>query len=230
VLVETSEAALGVLLRPAGPAPRRLEIIARAAAPVIEAEQMLETGPAEGTLHLGAEELEAGLEEILRSPADAGTVELIVRRPAVDEREVLEEGELDLEVGLVGDTWHLRGSKRTADGSAHPDMQLNVMNARVAALVAAGPERRQLAGDQLYVDLDLSEENLPPGTRLALGSAVIEVTEQPHTGCAKFSARFGSAAHRFVNHRERRHLRLRGLNARVVEAGTVRRGDAIRKL
>ncbi len=181
--------------------------------------------------HLTTEELESGLDEIRRAPSSAGVVELIVRRPAVDEREVLEEGVLDLAEGLVGDTWRLRGSKRTADGSAHPDMQLNVMGARAVDLVAAGVrERWALAGDQLYVDLDLSESNLPPGTKLALGSAVIEVTDQPHTGCAKFSARFGAAAHTFVNTKAHRHLRLRGLNARVVEPGTVRAGDAIRKL
>jgi len=180
---------------------------------------------------LTREELEAGLAAISRAPADLGTVELIVRRPAENEREVLEEGALDLEQGLVGDMWRTRGSKRTPDGSAHPDMQLTVMNARVTDLVTAGArERWALAGDQLYVDLDLSETNLPPGTRLALGSAVIEVTDQPHTGCAKFSARFGAAAHTFVNTKAHRHLRLRGLNARVVEPGTVGAGDAIRKL
>ena len=181
--------------------------------------------------HLTTEELEAGLDRILDAPASPGIVELIVRRPAVGEREVLEEGELDLTEGLVGDTWIVRGSKRTKDGSSHPDMQLNVMSARAVDLVAAGDrERWALAGDQLYVDLDLSEANLPPGTRLALGSAVIEVTAEPHTGCAKFHARFGGDAHRFVNTKQHRHLRLRGLNAKVVEPGTVRSGDAIRKL
>ena len=181
--------------------------------------------------HLTTEELEAGLNEVLRAPASEGIVQLIVRRPAENERQVLEEGELDLVDGLVGDTWRIRGSKRTPDGSAHPDMQLNVMSARVVSLVAAGDrERWALAGDQLYVDLDLSETNLPPGTRLALGSAVIEVTDQPHTGCAKFSARFGPAAHTFVNTKAHRHLRLRGLNAKVVQAGTVRAGDTIHKL
>jgi MOSC domain-containing protein YiiM len=160
-----------------------------------------------------------------------GTVELIVRRPAENEREVLEEGRLELVEGLVGDMWRVRGSKRTADGSAHPDMQLTVMNARVTDLVAAGErERWALAGDQLYVDLDLSEANLPPGARLALGPAVLEVTDQPHTGCAKFSARFGAAAHTFVNTKAHRHLRLRGLNAKVVVPGTVRTGETIRKL
>jgi hypothetical protein len=181
--------------------------------------------------HLTMDELEARLEEILSAPRAVGSVELIVRRPAVDEREVLEEGTLDLVEGLVGDTWSVRGSKRTADGSSHPDMQLNVMSARVVDLVAGGErERWALAGDQLFVDLDLSEEHLPAGTRLALGSAVIEVTEQPHTGCAKFSARFGGDAHRFVNTKQHRHLRLRGLNAKVVVPGTVRAGDEIRTL
>ena len=179
--------------------------------------------------HLSAEQLEAGLDEIRRSPADGGRVELIVRRPAVSEREVLAEGELDTVVGLVGDTWPQRRSTRTPDGSPHPDMQLNVMNARVVALLAGSPERRALAGDQLYLDLDLSKANLPAGTRLELGSAVIEVTEQPHTGCAKFSQRFGREALRFVNSEVGKALRLRGLNARVVVPGVVREGDAVGK-
>jgi len=183
-------------------------------------------GPVE---HLSMDALEAGLEDVRRSPADVGRVELVVRRPAEDEREVLAEGTLDCDHGLLGDTWRVRGSSRTADGSAHPDMQLNVINARLAALVAGAPERRQLAGDQLHLDLDLSVANLPPGTHLELGSAVIEVTEQPHTGCHKFAARFGQDALRFVNSPAGRALRLRGLNARVVVAGTVRPGDVVRK-
>jgi MOSC domain len=180
--------------------------------------------------HLTADALEAGLDHIRRAPADLGRIELIVRRPAVDEREVLTEGTLDHAEGLVGDTWRVRGSSRTPDGSAHPDMQLNVMNARVAALVAADDDRRQLAGDQLYLDLDISEANLPPGTRLALGSAVIEVTDQPHRGCAKFAARFGHEALKFVNSATGRELRLRGMNARVVVGGTVRAGDLVQKV
>ncbi len=181
--------------------------------------------------HLTTEELEAGIGDVILAPASEGIVELIVRRPAEGEREVLDEGTLDLVEGLVGDSWIARGSRRTQDGSSHPDMQLNVMSARVVDLVAAGDrDRWALAGDQLYVDLDLSEANLPPGTRLALGTAVIEVTPEPHTGCAKFVARFGADAHRFVNTKTHRHLRLRGLNAKVVEPGTVRSGDAIRKL
>jgi hypothetical protein len=180
--------------------------------------------------HATAEELESGLDEIRSSPASDGTVELIVRRPAENEREVLEEAVLDLEDGLVGDMWRGRGSSRTEDGSAHPGMQLTLINARAIGLIARDRNRWPLAGDQLYVDLDLSPGNLPTGTRLALGAAVIEVTDQLHTGCAKFTARFGSAAIRFVNAPSGRALRLRGMYARVVEPGTVRRGDAIRKL
>jgi hypothetical protein len=180
--------------------------------------------------HISTAQLEANLDHLRGSPPDHGTVELIVRRPAVDEREVLDEGHLDLTVGLVGDTWNQRSSRRTDDGSPHPDMQLNVMNARCIELLARSPERWPLAGDQLYVELDLSVDNLPAGTLLGLGTAVIEVTEQPHRGCAKFTQRFGLDAFRFVNSEPGRALRLRGLNARVVVPGVVRRGDTIGKL
>ena len=180
--------------------------------------------------HPGTAQLNAGLDLIRESPPDDGVVELIVRRPAVDEREVLAEATLDVEAGLVGDNWRARGSTGTADGSAHPGMQLTVMNARAALLVARHPDRRMLAGDQLYVDLDLSPANLPAGTRLAVGSAVIEVSQEPHLGCAKFAARFGKDAWRFVNSRAGRGLRLRGLNARILASGTVCRGDRVSKL
>ncbi len=183
--------------------------------------------------HRTAEELEAFLPELLAAtPRAVGTLELLVRRPAPGERDVLDEGELDLTAGLVGDGWPVRGSRRTADGAAHPDMQLNVMNARLVAFLAVDPARRALAGDQLYLDLDLSHANLPSGTRLVIGDpatrgAVIEVTDQPHTGCAKFVERFGAEAMRFVNGAEGRPLRLRGLNARVVTPGRVRPGDTV---
>jgi MOSC domain-containing protein YiiM len=173
--------------------------------------------------HATAVELAAGLEHVRSSPLDRGTLELIVRRPAVDEREVVVEGKLDLAVGLVGDRWHL-GSSPTNDS------QLTLMNSRLAQLVARSRERWPLAGDQLYVDLDLSVENLPPGTQLAVGDAVIEVSDVPHTGCAKFSARFGSDAVKLVNKGLGRELRLRGMNAAVVTPGTVRVGDRIAKL
>ena len=180
--------------------------------------------------HRSADELTAGLDAILRSPAAEGTIELIVRRPAEDEREVLEEGLLDIDDGLVGDMWRARGSSRRPDGSANPDAQLTLMNARAAELVAGSRERWPLAGDQLFVDLDLSVENLPAGTRLGVGRAVVEVTAEPHTGCAKFSARFGSEAIKFVNKSPGRELRLRGVNTRVVTPGAIRVGDAITKL
>lgn len=184
----------------------------------------------DGVRHLTTAELEAGLENILRSPKDGGALELIVRRPRENEREVLEEGELDLSVGLVGDSWIERGSSRTADGSAHPDMQLNIINARAISLVAQDRERWPLAGDQLYLDLDLSRENLPAGTRLAIGDALIEVTPQPHTGCKKFVARFGLEAMKFVNSGVGRELNLRGINARVIRRGVIRVGDLARKV
>jgi MOSC domain-containing protein YiiM len=171
--------------------------------------------------------LERGLDHVRRSPADQGRLEMIVRRPAVDERELLEEADLDFGHGLVGDNWLERGSSKTPDASADPDKQLTVMNVRAAALVAGGDDRRQLAGDQLYVDLDISHESLPAGARLHIGTAVLEVTEQPHRGCAKFSARFGVEALRFVNSPVGSALRLRGLNARVVVAGRVRLGDRV---
>lgn len=180
--------------------------------------------------HLTMGELEAGLDEIRRSPKDEGVLELIVRRPQTDAREVLQEGELHTSEGLVGDSWKLRGSSRTPDGSSHPDMQLNIMNARVIALIAQDKERWQLAGDQLFFDMDLSEANLPAGTRLAIGSAIIEVTPQPHTGCKKFVARFGLDAMKFVNSPTGRELHLRGINAKVIKPGTIRVGQTAKKI
>lgn len=176
--------------------------------------------------HLTAAELEAGLPHVQASPKDSGALEMIVRRPQTNAREVLDEAMLDLAEGLVGDNWRRRGSPSTADGAADPEMQLNIMNARVVALVAGSRERWPLAGDQLYLDLDLSSANLPPGTRLRLGEALIEVTPPPHTGCRKFVSRFGMDAMKFVNSRLGRQLNLRGVNAKVVEPGVVRVGDA----
>lgn len=186
-------------------------------------------GDGEPPRHLDETELEAGLETIRRAPKDRGPVRMIVRRPEPEAREVLAEGELDPDVGLVGDGWKARGYRKTPDGAAHPDMQLTLMNARVIALIAQDEARWPLAGDQLYVDLDLSEENLPPGTQLSVGDACIEMPAEPHTGCAKFVERFGRDAMRFVNSAAGRRLRLRGANARVVEGGRFRVGDAVAK-
>jgi MOSC domain-containing protein YiiM len=172
--------------------------------------------------------LVTGLEAVRAAPRDQGVVELIVRRPAVDEREVVEEAELDVDEGLVGDNWSSRG--RSGGRPANTNAQLTVMSARAAKLAAGGRERWPLAGDQLYLDLDLSGDHLPPGTRLAVGSAVIEVTGEPHTGCKKFAARFGLETLEFFNSPEGRSLNLRGINTRVVEPGVVRVGDAVHKL
>ena len=171
-------------------------------------------------------ELEAGLDHLRAAPRGEGVVELIVRRPTVDERETVDEAQLDLEDGLVGDSWRARG--RSGGRPANEKAQITVTNVRSVALVAGDRERWPLAGDQLFVDFDLSGEHIPPGTQLAVGTAVIEVTDDPHTGCKKFSARFGLEALKFVNSAEGRALNLRGINTRVVQPGTVRVGDAIR--
>jgi hypothetical protein len=169
---------------------------------------------------------DAQLDNVHASPIDQGRLELIVRRPAVDEREILEGAHLDLDRGLVGDRWANRDSARTPSYLAS---QLTVINTRLLATIEPDRGRWPLAGDQLYIDLDLCEEHLVAGSRLAIGTAVIEVSEVPHTGCAKFSARFGSEALRWINSPLGRAHRLRGLNARVVEAGTIRQGDVVRR-
>jgi hypothetical protein len=180
--------------------------------------------------HRTTAHLIAGLDEVRRSPTDLGQLALIVRRPEPGRRETIDEGELDPAQGLVGDSWRARGSRRTPDGGPHPEMQVTLMNVRAADLIAGDPARRSLAGDQLYVDLDLGAANLPPGTRVALGDAVLEITAAPHRGCAKFANRFGADAARFVNSDAGVELNLRGINARVVEGGAIRTGDVLRKV
>jgi MOSC domain-containing protein YiiM len=167
-------------------------------------------------------ELEAGLPKIQRSPREHGSLAMIVRRPKSGEREVLEAGELDIEHGLVGDRW-ARGKRRRAN-------QLTLINSRLAALVAQSRDRWPLAGDQLYVDFDLSLEHLPPGSRIAIGATEIEVSPEPHTGCRLFRERYGDEALRFVNSLEGRAWQLRGINAWVVHGGRVQVGDEVRAL
>lgn len=180
--------------------------------------------------HLTLQELEAALDHLRGTPKDNGIVHLIVRRPEVDQREVIEEAELDPVKGLLGDNWLVRGSKKTPDGSAHPEMQINIMNSRVTALVAQELERWPLAGDQLYIDMDLGHENLPPGSHLAIGSAVLEVSALPHTGCKKFVSRFGAEAMQFVNSPLGKELCLRGINAKIIQGGTIKVGQTARKI
>ena len=176
--------------------------------------------------HLSRQRLESGLDKIRESPADNGRVILVVRRPAVGVRKLADEAMLDAVTGLAGDNWLTRGSGRP-DGSADPERQVTVMNARTAELVAGGMDRMPLAGDQIYVDLDLSVANLPAGSLLSVGEAVLAVSDVPHLGCAKFVERFGAEAMRFVNSRQGRQLRLRGMNTRVVQPGLVRPGDVV---
>ena len=180
--------------------------------------------------HLTTEELEAGLDDVRLAPKDGGELQMIVRRPTVEARELIQTGNLDTIDGLVGDNWRDRGSSSMPDGSANPDAQITLMNARAAQLVAQDVERWPLAGDQLYVDFDLSEENIPPGTRLAIGDAVVEVSALPHNGCKKFVARFGLDAMKFVNSPVGKQLHLRGINAKVVQSGAIRVGDSVKKV
>jgi len=177
--------------------------------------------------HRSAEELQAGIDHVRRAPRDSGVLELVVVRPAPGERIVLDDARVDPTVGLQGDSWDQRGSRRTADGGPDPEAQVTVMNSRATDLVAGSRERWALAGDQLYVDLDLSLTNLPTGTVLRIGDAALEVTASPHTGCAQFKDRFGVEALRLTATPDGKELRLRGINTRVVSGGTIRPGDTV---
>ncbi len=173
------------------------------------------------------QQLDENLETIKQAPSSAGTIELIVRRPQTGEREILEEAQLDTAEGLVGDNWKARGYKK---GEANTDMQINIMNVRATAAIEKDQTRWPLAGDQFYVDFDISKHNLPPGTRIQLGEAQLEVTAEPHLGCKKFSERFGQDATLWVNSDEGKALNLRGINAKVIQNGKVCVGDKIVKM
>jgi hypothetical protein len=179
--------------------------------------------------HRTLAELNASLDDVRASPQECGELRLIVRRPLVNSREILEEAELDEAAGLVGDTWSTRRSSRTADGTPHPEMQITLMSVRVIGVICPDTTRWPLAGDQLFVDFDLAQANLPPGTRLRVGSAILEITRAPHTGCGKFVERFGVDAMKWVNAPEGRALNLRGIYARVLQSGAIALGDAIVK-
>ncbi len=182
------------------------------------------------TRHATVDQLDAGLDHIRQSPAEAGPLRMIVQRPAVDQRTVVSEGTLDVDAGLLGDSWLTRRSPRTPDGGPNPAAQVTIINARLIALLARTEDRWPLAGDQLVIDIDMSENNLPPGAQLAIGSAVIEISEEPHTGCAKFAQRFGHDALRFISTPAGQALRLRGVNTRVIQSGPIRVGDLATRL
>jgi MOSC domain-containing protein YiiM len=180
--------------------------------------------------HLSLAELGNGLPGILRSPSDRGVLRAIVIRPETEARASLPQCELSPEGGVHGDNWAKGCWMSLPDGRPHPDVQVTIMNARAIALIAEEEARWPLAGDNLFIDLDLSADNLPPGTRLAVGSTLLEITAVPHKGCKKFAARFGVDATRFVNSREGLRLHLRGIYARIVEPGVVAVGDPVQKL
>lgn len=173
--------------------------------------------------HLTTKQIEAGLDEIRQSAKDNGILQLIVARPKENERQVLETGELDETKGLIGDDWLIYNGAKI-------ESQIAVMNSRCIALLAQDESRWQLAGDQLYIDLDLSDENLPHGTKLQIGSAILEVTPKPHNGCKKFVERFGMDAMMFVNSPVGKQLHLRGIYAKVVQSGKINKGDIVKKM
>ena len=176
------------------------------------------------TRHLRLDELNAGLDTILEAPEDGGLIQMLIVRPADDERTTPDFVEVSAEEGTHGDHWS-KGESRY-----EPDVQIAIMSSRVLDLVSGGRDRWPLAGDNIIVDMDLSQTNLVPGQKLEAGSAILEITEIPHRGCAKFSARFGADALRFVNLGRAAELRLRGVYARVVQPGQIAVGDQINKL
>jgi hypothetical protein len=181
-------------------------------------------------MHRSISDLTEALEYILSAPESQGHVEMIAIRPEEDQREIISTGKLDTEIGLLGDSWKARGNRHTEDGKADRSAQLTLMNSRVIENLAGTRDRWALAGDQVYVDLNLSIENLPPGTRLRLGDAIIEVSDTPHTGCKKFASRYGADALRFVNIGVGRESRFRGMNAFVVQGGEFGVGSPVVKL
>ena len=180
--------------------------------------------------HLNMNELEAGINYILQTLDDKGPVCMIVSRPEIEIRKILNSASLDTIEGLIGDNWKHRGSSDTPNKSANPETQITIMNCRVIDLIAQSRERWKLAGDQLFIDMDISRNNLPPGSQIKMGSTVLEVSAKPHTGCKKFSDRFGLDALKFVSTPRGRELCLRGINARVLKTGVVKIGDIVTKL
>ena len=180
--------------------------------------------------HPTLEDLQSALPDILNSPTEHGRIEMIISRPAVGERDILKTANLERDTGLVGDNWKQRGNSKTADGSADPDAQITLINSRIVNAVSGSKSRWHLAGDQFVVDIDLSHNNLPPGSQLSIGTAVVELTSTPHTGCVKFASRFGNPALRFVSGAEAMQQRRRGANAKIVQSGTVRVGDIAEKI
>lgn len=180
--------------------------------------------------HLSSDQLNGGLEHIRQSPANHGTLDLIVIRPADLQRTELAHCDVSFRGGVHGDMWAKGCWKSLPDGSPDPDVQVTLANRRAIGLMAGDRSRWPLAGDQLYVDLDLSDENLPPGSRISIGTAILQITHIPHNGCRLFQERFGGDALAFVNSDEGKRLRLRGVYARVVQDGRVAVGDAIATL
>lgn len=180
--------------------------------------------------HPTVETLETGLEIIRNSPQDNGTLEMIVVRPAKNQRSTLQECELSLKRGVEGDHWANGCWKSLPDGSPDPDVQVTIMNSRCLKLISASSSQWPLAGDNLIVDMDLSVQNLQPGQKLSIGSAILEITSVPHTGCNNFKERFGIDSLKFISSKIGKELRLRGIYARIIRDGHIKVGDRLKKI
>lgn len=180
--------------------------------------------------HLSREELMAGLPHILAAPKDEGALKAIMVRPQSEARQDVDSIHVSLAGGVEGDHWAKGCWMSTEDGKPHPDVQICIMNARCIDLIAGGRDNWAPAGDNLFIDMDLTPDNLPPGTRIAVGAAVLEITATPHNGCAKFIERYGRDACVFVNTGEGKRYRLRGIYGRVIQDGRVSVGDTVTKL
>jgi MOSC domain-containing protein YiiM len=186
----------------------------------------MKTGP----FHLSALELEPGLADVLESPADNGRLESIFVRPAPNERRALTAAQLSPDRGIDGDRWVHDGSHASKGGAPNPRSQVSLMNSRYLRTIAGEEDAMCLAGDNLVVDFDLSEANLPAGSQLAIGDVVIiEITDLSHTGCGKFQNRYGKEVREFTNNERGKSLHLRGRYARIVTGGAINVGDAVRK-
>lgn len=187
------------------------------------------TTEVDSTKHLSKEQIEARLDWIKASPADKGTLAGLCIRPELNQRRELESCLLSPEGGVEGDFWVRQCWKKLEDGSSDPIVQVAIMNARAVDVVAGSRDRWKLAGDQLFVDFDLSEDRIAPGDRLQIGEAVVEIAPIPHTGCDLFRDRYGMDAVKFINSKLGKSLRLRGVFAQIVRGGMVRLGDPVQK-
>jgi hypothetical protein len=177
-----------------------------------------------------AAELEAALPSVLAAPGGAGLVRLLCTRPQPNARAFPEVLTLSRGKGATGDYHPARPWLRLPDGSPDPRIEVSIMPWRVLDLVWRERDRVAHPGDNIAVDMTLAEADLPAGTRLAAGTAILRVSDVPNDGCAKWKVRYGKAAHDWITTPDHLRLRLRGLYAAIEQDGEVRIGDTLRRL